>query len=556
MKKYIYSLAMLALGLSSCASWDDPVTEKYGDGPSVAITITETTDSIVVFKVTPAEGTQFYNYITDANDEAETLDAYTLLKGQYDNAANVRNVADNPYYIDTIKAEPNTVYQIYAVAASDKGIAGEVAVVSATTTDVNAPALVDDAFEPKAADKAVVATFDQNLVRGEGAVTAVYYKEWDFENPVVVEADSINVEIEDNVVTFSAPSTPDGAVVLYSWEAGAFVDAKGNKCGKFTSAYDEEEDEFIGAAVHNANVPFDVEKEYFTAPKQQSAFKDPKAFVGEVTFDFDIFRNEKKVKDGDFQVIFTNDRRSHAVNLTAKEWTLDGNKISFILPEDEGIEEGDIVTVSMKENVIFDVYGNGNNAFSNDTVWWIYVTMTPEEFIGTYNLQYISYFDEEETVVNGGNFTIELDPKEEDGLIIKDLYLKGSEIYATYDLATKTIIIPDGQPLGVIEEDGVKNGLLFATADGTDAAVWDIDVENGSLKPKSLWGIFALDETFKEEVDWWEVMLVSTAGKVVPGEEEASAARAAKRLAAAKKGKKSMKIVKTSSKPSLNRVKH
>ena len=129
---------MLALGLSSCASWDDPVTEKYGDGPSVAITITETTDSIVVFKVTPAEGTQFYNYIADANDEAETLDAYTLLKGQYDNAANVRNVADNPYYIDTIKAEPNTVYQIYAVAASDKGIAGEVAVVSATTTDVNA----------------------------------------------------------------------------------------------------------------------------------------------------------------------------------------------------------------------------------------------------------------------------------------------------------------------------------------------------------------------------------------------------------------------------------
>ena len=71
MKKYIYSLAMLVLGLSSCASWDDPVTEKYGDGPSVAITITETTDSIVVFKVTPAEGTQFYNYITDANDEAD-----------------------------------------------------------------------------------------------------------------------------------------------------------------------------------------------------------------------------------------------------------------------------------------------------------------------------------------------------------------------------------------------------------------------------------------------------------------------------------------------------
>lgn len=553
MKKYIFSLAMMVLGLASCATWDDPVTEKYADGPSIAINITATTDSAVTFTLTPAEGTQFYNFVTDEADEAEELDAALLLKGNYENAANVQNAAEKPTYTYTIKAEPNTTYQIYAVAASDKGIVGQVAVASATTTDVNAPALVDDAFEPKAADKAVVATFDQNLDRGEGAVTAIYYKEWDFENPVAVEADSINVEIEGNVVTFSAPSTPDGAVVLYSWEAGAFVDAKGNKCGKFTSAYDEEEDDFLGAAVHNTNVPFDIEKKNFTAPKQQSAFKDPKAFVGEITFDFDIFRNEKKVKDGDFQVTFTNDRRSHIVNLTAEEWKLDGNEITFVLPEDEGIEEGDVVTVSMKESVIFDVYGNGNNAFSNDTVWWIYVTMTPEEFIGTYNLQFISYFDEEETVVDGGNFTIELDPKEEDGLIIKDLYLEGSEIYATYDLATKTITIPDGQPLGVVEEDGVKYGLEFATADNTEASVWAIDVEKGTLVTDGYWGIYTYDETFEKDIDWWEVMVFSMANKVVPGEEEAPAARSTKRHAPSKK---SMKIVKTSSKPSLNRVKH
>ena len=115
MKKYIYSLAMLVLGLVSCNSWDEAVTENYGDGPAIDVKVTEFTDSAFTFTLTPAAGTQFYNFIIDQNDESEVdaLDAAALLKGSYGNAANVKQVtAEAPTFTAQIKAEPNTTYQI------------------------------------------------------------------------------------------------------------------------------------------------------------------------------------------------------------------------------------------------------------------------------------------------------------------------------------------------------------------------------------------------------------------------------------------------------------
>ena len=35
MKKLVYSLAVVLLGMVSCTSFDDPTTENYGDGPDI-----------------------------------------------------------------------------------------------------------------------------------------------------------------------------------------------------------------------------------------------------------------------------------------------------------------------------------------------------------------------------------------------------------------------------------------------------------------------------------------------------------------------------------------
>ena len=64
MKKLIYSLATVLLGLASCTSFDDPTTENYGAGPSVDVTITAGTpsDSAFTVVITPAAGSLYYTY--------------------------------------------------------------------------------------------------------------------------------------------------------------------------------------------------------------------------------------------------------------------------------------------------------------------------------------------------------------------------------------------------------------------------------------------------------------------------------------------------------------
>ena len=137
MKKVLYILAMVTLVLTSCTTWDDAVTENYGDGPSISIDIQAVapTDSAFTITLTPASGTTYYTYIIDANDEAETLDAATFLRGGYGNT--VLNTTQNPTLTLPIKnAAPNTTYQVYAVASNDKGIVGAVANKSIKTSDV------------------------------------------------------------------------------------------------------------------------------------------------------------------------------------------------------------------------------------------------------------------------------------------------------------------------------------------------------------------------------------------------------------------------------------
>lgn len=508
MKKLIYSLAFIAMGLVSCTNFDDAVTETYGDGPSIAINITSTTDSAFTFVLTPGDGTLYYNYIIDESDEAEELDADYLLQGAYGNDGNVAKAADAPTTTVTIDAEPNTTYQIYAVAASDKGIAGQVVVASVTTTDQNAPTLVDNAFEPLTDKKAVAVEFNQDIQRGAGAVTGVYYKEWDWENPVTIDPAAITVEIKGNVATISAPETPDGAILVFSWEAGAFVDAKGNKCGAFTTIYDEEEDDFLGAYVQNKKVAFEIADTCVTAPEDGSKFSDWKTFKGEFTFDFDIYRIDDDVENGDITVTYTGDMSTATYKLKANQWSVEGKKLFFTLPVQPAAD--DVVTVQLKEGIFFDVYGNPNAAFASKTSWIQDFVVTTDLITGTFNLG-ITYKGE---AANLGNFSIELAPTEDNpnGLLIKGFYsayVEGTELDGYYDLENGKVYIEDGQFLGFYTNSkGTKYALVFYNYDNEtddDVPVPFTVKADGSMVADAQWGLYAFSEDFSSGLGWFEI---------------------------------------------------
>lgn len=508
---------MVLVGLASCTSFDDPTTENYGAAPGIDINITPgaQTDSAFTVTITPQAGALYYAYIIDQNDEAEKLDSATLYKGGYGNT--VVKAADQPTtVIEITDAAPNTTYQVYAVAGSDKGIVGNVVVKSITTTDKFQPG--PQTIARDADNAALTLSFSEAIKRGEGAVTAKYYKEWDITNPVDVPAEDITVEVSGNAATFAAANIPAGAYLCFSYAAGAFVDKIGNPCGALNSGLNMNTGKFTNAYVHVTNKPFDIADAY-VAPTSGTPVGDWEAFRGTVTFPYDIYRNDEAVEKGDVQVVYVNDNREIAYNLEANQWAVEGNKLTFVLPVEPAI--GDMILFTIVEGAVADVYGNINNEYVSENIEWKYVGFVPtkEMLIGPFEVNYISYWSEDGSVSSLGSINIEENTEKENTLTIKNLFIEGSAIEATYDLEMGKLIIADNQALGkYVDEDG-EYTAYFCTADGEDAATFTIN-KDGSLTGDGLWGIYVLNDTSK---GWIDVAAVSKLVPIKAGSRKAAA---------------------------------
>lgn len=501
---------MVLVGLASCTSFDDPTTENYGVGPSIDVTITPgaQTDSAFTVTITPQAGALYYAYIIDQNDEAEHLDSATLYKGGYGNT--VVKAADQPTTTITINdASPNTTYQVYAVAGSDKGIVGNVVVKSITTTDKFSPRPQSVATDP---DNATVQLkFSEAIKRGEGAVTAKYYKEWDLldENmnvkSVDVPAEDITVQVSGNAATFIAANIPAGAHLCFSYAAGAFTDLNGNPCNALNSGLNLNTGKFTNAYVHVTNKPFDIADAYVT-PTSGTPVGDWEAFRGTVTFPYDIYRNDEAVEKGDVQVVYVNDNREIAYNLEANQWAVEGNKLTFVLPVEPAI--GDMILFTIVEGAVADVYGNINNEYVSENIEWKYVgfVATKEMLLGTFDFTYLSAYDEEPQPYNGGPVTISENPEKENSLIIKGLFsdlVEGSELDGSYDLEMGKFYVDAYQILGnYTSSKGTTYGLVLYSQTNEDLIEFTIN-SDGTITSTDL-GIVAYDETYENAIGWFE----------------------------------------------------
>ncbi len=539
MKKILYSLIMVVLGLSSCNTWEDPTVENYGDGPATAIAVATTTDSTFTFTVTPASGSLYYSYVVVASDEVSLPAASTLLKGAVSgvtsavqSTAKVASVTVNMRNVKNVPlCTPNTTYQVYAVAASDKGVVGKVVSATVTTSDGNAPTFVK--YETK--DSLTTATFSETIKRGTGAVTAKYYQEWDITNPVDINADSINVSVSGAKANFTVKGVPAGAYVLYSWAAGAFVDSKGNACPAYTSSLNMTTGKFIGVYIHLSNVAWSITDANITSPESGTVFANASKFNGVLTFSNNIYRNDDALKGGEISVIYTNSRKTTTVKLAASDWSVSGKTLTFALPE--APEAGDIVTVKIAENVIFDVDGNGNKAFTSKS-WWKYFAMTKSMILGNFNFTYVSASDESATVRDGGTVTISEDASKTNGLIIKNLYLSGSEVGGRYDISTGKIYINAYEALGLTTSSkGTKYGLITYSLSSGDEIAFTVNADGTIVSTD--FGVVACDEAYTSAIGWW---LKCSTATFTPASSTAGAKSAAKRTAVKSSTVKTVKV--------------
>lgn len=539
MKKIFYIMALLAICLTSCTKWDDPVTENYGDGPSISIDLQAVapTDSAFNVTLTPAAGATYYAFIIDANDVAEELDASTLLKGGYGNT--VVNTSEHATLtLPITTAMPNTTYQVYAVACSDKGIVGPVANKSIKTSDVGAPGPVDADADADA--KSFTVQFSEDVSRGDGKIIVTYYQEWDITNPVTVPEEELEITVDGDVLTVVAPTTPAGAFLTLSWEAGALVDGYGNKCSAFNSYLNMNTGRFVGLYFRNTLVPFEVNDTNIISPENGSLVANFEEFEGKIEMPFNIYRNDEAVEDGAVKVIYINDKKTTIHNLTKEQWSVSGKTLTFTLPVKP--DAGDVIKVALAEGTIYDVCGNPNEEFMAEEVSWLFFAPTLDMILGNFSILYISYWSEDGSASSMGGITIEKNAEKEKGLLIKGLFLEDAVIEGTYDLSSGKLIIPDDQVLGTMTDEEGTYQVLFYTADGTDAATFTINPD-GTLTGDGLWGIYVINVADPDDKGWVDVAKVSLISPVKDAASKAKAKAKAKKMKIHKAGRNLKKSV-------------
>ena len=277
-----------------------------------------------------------------------------------------------------------------------------------------------------------------------------------------------------------------------------------------------------GVNMHLANVAWDINPENI-GPDAGSPISDYKTWQGTITFDENVYRNDHEVKAGDIYVKYVNSKKSTTIALDPTDWEVKDNVVTFRLPE--AAAAGDVITVGIKENVLFDVCGNGNNAFvsSTDDAWWKYFAPTKDMVLGNFGFNYVSAYDEEPQWYDRGVVTIEEDPESENGIILKNLYLEGSEIPGEYDLNSGKVYVSANYKLGIITTAKATYGLITYSISGKDAIEFTINPD-GTMTSNDF-GVVACDENYESAIGWLEKCSIA---KFVP----AKAAGATKRTKA------------------------
>ena len=399
MKRLFTYISVLALAVSCETMYgpvQTPIAADKGDG--IEITVTETKDAEVTFTIAPKSESAYYSYLVELADEPSELDSNSLYTCAYKGEDGVVKVgtfkwnAEAPASIVTIKdLQPNTTYQIYAVAGSPMGFLGEVANASFTTSDGVSPVLED----ATTTDAVVELTFSEAVLRGEGALTVGYYAMNSDEiaggQPVgSVTVAEENIAISGNIVTVTIEGLPAGAYYALNYPAGAFKDASDNLVAALTSSvvYGQEtgwEPEYEGVGGQNALKSFKL------GLIDEDMYYDAEAPAYLLTFDSE-YGYGYTYSDKGATATYKIGGKTTTYNLTpGSDFDYVAKYQGVVLPLPISGDKGNVVTLSIEAGVFEDYYGNLNEAWTDQLLYSYGYTL--DDIVGDYKFLSFSNFD-------------------------------------------------------------------------------------------------------------------------------------------------------------------
>jgi hypothetical protein len=497
MKKIIYSLLFTGLLFTGCISHEEYYSENYGTGPSVEITISSVQDNSFVVSITPASGTKYYSYYIVQSDAVIDINAESLLKASYGGSMMI-NASETASVTLTTAASPFTTYQVYAVASNDKGTLGDVSHQTVFTTDGETP--VPTNFQQSSANPALVqVAFSEAIRRGVGEVKITYIKNYDPLNPETVVLDNKQITVSGSTVVFEVPEPMSGIWFAISWDKGAFIDVADNETPAFNSGLNST-GQFYGIYARIPVEAFAVADENLI--ESATYFGDWQTFEVEWAFDFNIYPNRNAQK-GAIQAVYSSNGKKTIVDIAPASWTISGTSLKIRLPEAPQLKDG--ISFIINERVFYDVYGNPNDAYTQNAVAWYYDQFVKDDFLGTFQFTYGSVYEDPEDVFDGGIFTIEEDPAVTNGVILKDFYVAGSEIKATYDVTDGKLYVPD------VTEIGLESRYLLVTYNLEIEGPIEFQMQgNRSLVCPSMFGVVAADPETYELLGYWDKFIDAT----------------------------------------------
>jgi len=171
MHRYLFLLMTAAITIFiSCSKTNEEGSKIPAELVSVKVSLTPpdrlraNTDSTIVLKLEPEDGTIYYSYLVTEGERREGLDKEKLLEGLYDGISKGKiDYAKQPVTEIVIKnLVPNTMYQVYAVSINKQGVIGDITNASITTTNNLIPTPVS--FQVANDRKSLTVLFNEQIV--------------------------------------------------------------------------------------------------------------------------------------------------------------------------------------------------------------------------------------------------------------------------------------------------------------------------------------------------------------------------------------------------------
>ncbi len=478
MKRFILLLSVLSLTVACDELYGPEETPLTPDtAASVQISISDVTDNSFKVTVTPSGESSFYSYLVDESDAVAALDPTTLYEVGYTSVAQgTVDYAKTPSYTFEVAAEPNTTYQVYAVAGSPMGFPGDVAVANVTTSDNVAPAYASVQSE----ENEVLVTFSEAVTRGAGQIKVAYYAPYssDFKTTAAPAGEVVvpeeNIQVADNASLITVPEIPTGSYYTIDIAEGAFVDQVGHNLPAYKSTFVMGEN---GPAAQgfNGSVSY-VELPMLGELDLESFAEWDNGFVIPVDFKYPAAGYSSKK----FVTLTYESENKTVVHTLTPDADYALTTLGFVVNLPEQPVVGAYVTISVPAGCLYDIYGNDCEAWEHTMLYSYGYTL--EDVLGTYAGEAVSYWDGPLEL----SFTVaESDDPESGNVMITGSYMglpcSAGNIYADFNGDAGTLTIASGQVFYTEGED-----LIFFAVNGADY-VQLMMPESGVLTAPSAW---------------------------------------------------------------------